>query len=107
MPALRLALILIAPLALVACGSGTSDKKQKDRRTAVGEILPGSVSDAMLPYDTVRSQPPLAPRESGRAGGKAGEAAEAEAEAAASDAPAASAEGPTEVPAEPAPVPVR
>ncbi|MGN6356532.1 MAG: hypothetical protein ACTHLU_03520 [Novosphingobium sp.] len=105
MPALRLALILIAPLALVACGSGTSDKKQKDRRIAVGEILPGSVSDAMLPYDTVRSQPPLAPRESGRAGGKAGEAAEAE--AAASDAPAASAEGPTEVPAEPAPVPVR
>ena len=30
---------------------------------ALGEILPGSASDAMLPLDTVRSQPPLAPIE--------------------------------------------
>ena len=58
-PTLRLALILGLPLALAACGG--TEKKQKDQRTAAGEILPGSITDSMLPYDTVRSQPPLAP----------------------------------------------
>ena len=100
MPILRLALILMAPLALAACG-GTSDKKQKDQRTAGGEILPGSASDAMLPYDTVRSQPPLAPRGSGKAGTKAGDPAEPTA----SDAPATSTDEPAEVLAEPAAAP--
>ena len=52
-----------------------------------------SASDAMLPYDTVRSQPPLAPQtESARPGvtagkGEASEAAD-EAEATATEAPA-------------------
>jgi hypothetical protein len=103
MPALRLALILMAPLALAACGSGTSDKKQKDQRTAAGEILPGSVSDAMLPYDTVRSQPPLAPKETAKPGAKAGEATDA----AASDAPATSMEEPADGPAEPVAAPAQ
>lgn len=98
MPALRLALILVAPLALSACGSGTSDKKQKDQRTAAGEILPGSISDAMLPYDTVRSQPPLAPHETGKPGAKGDPAAEAG--TAASDAPAESAAESAEMPPE-------
>lgn len=98
MPALRFALILVAPLALAACGSG-ADKKQKDQRTAAGEILPGSASDAMLPYDTVRSQPPLAPRETGKPGAKTGDA---EAAAPASDAPAEGAVPSIEAPAEPA-----
>ena len=61
----RFALMLAVPLALTACGG---DKKAKDQRTATGEILPGSISDAMLPYDKVRSQPPLAPKESGKPG---------------------------------------
>lgn len=100
MSALRLALILSVPLALAACGSGGAEKKQKDQRTAAGEILPGSVSDAMLPYDTVRSQPPLAPKESGKPGAKG--AAADEAEALASDAPADGAPGSVEAPAEPA-----
>lgn len=30
-----------------------------------GQILPGSVSDAMLPYDAVKSHGPLAPERSG------------------------------------------
>jgi hypothetical protein len=76
----------VAPLALTAC----KGKKPDEARTAQGEILPGSASDAMLPLDTVRSQPPLAPPEeaSGKGGkvasDKGGTAAE-EADASASD----------------------
>ena len=54
-------------LTLAAC----QDKSRKPAGpgTAQGEVLPGSVSDAMLPLDTLRSQPPLAPisEESGAA----------------------------------------
>jgi hypothetical protein len=57
---LRLTLILAVSLTLPACGGG-NDKKN-DQRTAEGEILPGSISDAMIPYDTVRSQPPFEPK---------------------------------------------
>jgi hypothetical protein len=74
-----LALALAAALTLGAC-----DRKDEGAGKAEGEILPGSTSDAMLPYDSVRSQPPLAP--------KAQASAKAEAEQpedAASDAPAA------------------
>lgn len=100
MPALRLALICLVPLVLAACGSG-SDKKQKDQRTAAGEILPGSASDAMLPYDTVRSQPPLAPKATAKPGAKG--AATDEAEASASDGQAANTPVPVEAPAAPSP----
>jgi hypothetical protein len=66
-PAFRLALILALPLAAAGCNKA-AEKKEKDQRTAAGEILPGSISDSMLPYDTVRSQPPLAPKETGKPG---------------------------------------
>lgn len=56
-PAIRLACLAALPLALVAC----QGEKKAQHGTAEGEILPGSASDAMLPYDAVRSQPPLAP----------------------------------------------
>ena len=66
--------VLVAGLALLAL-AGCQDKKQAapGQAKAGGEVLPGSVSDAMLPVDTVRSQPPLAPKsEPGAAkGGKA------------------------------------
>jgi hypothetical protein len=79
--ALRLACLAALPLALAAC---QGEKKTAQRGTAEGEILPGSASDAMLPYDTVRSQPPLAPMPTATAktGGKAGsnEADEADAD---------------------------
>lgn len=51
----RLPLLLLA-LALTA---GCNDTADKDRRTASGEVLEGTISDAMLPLDTVQSQPPL------------------------------------------------
>ncbi len=47
-------------LSIALTGCGTEVKKEAGGR-AEGEVLPGSVSDAMLPYDTVTSQPPLAP----------------------------------------------
>jgi hypothetical protein len=68
-------------LALAACGQ---DKKPASQGTAEGEILPGSASDAMLPYDTVQSQPPLAPLPV--ATGKPGKKGDAEDKGAASDA---------------------
>ncbi len=58
---LRLVLVaVLIGLAVVGC----QEKKQaaSSHATVVGEVLPGSVSDAMLPVDTVRSQPPLAPK---------------------------------------------
>lgn len=52
-----LAIFLVA-LTLAACGG---DRRDEGAGKAQGEILPASVSDAMLPVDTVRSQAPLAP----------------------------------------------
>ena len=62
--------VIIVPLALLGAVTvagaltGCQEKKQAapSHATAVGEVLPGSASDAMLPVDTVRSQPPLAPK---------------------------------------------
>ena len=52
----RLAFALALSFALAACGGGGGDEEQ----ARSGEVLEGTVSDAMLPIDTVRSQPPLA-----------------------------------------------
>lgn len=64
-----LALALAAALPLGGC------KKDKEPAgaTAAGEILPRSVTDDMLPYDTVRSQAPLANPDAGKGGHGAGE----------------------------------
>lgn len=64
-PARFRALSLAPPLALAlaACG-GSGDEAEGERKTAAGEVLGGTISDDMLPLDTVTSQsPPL--RESG------------------------------------------
>jgi hypothetical protein len=55
-------LALLLPLVLLA---GCNDKPAKtDRRSASGEVLQGTVSDAMLPLDKLKSQGPmLAPSE--------------------------------------------
>ncbi|VWX53484.1 hypothetical protein [Novosphingobium sp. 9U] len=42
--------------ALAACGSKVTEQT---KGSSFGEVLPGSASDAMLPYDTVTSAPPL------------------------------------------------
>lgn len=63
------ALLPALTLALAAC---QGEKKPADGGNAQGEILPGSASDAMLPLNTLRSQPPLAPQT--QAAGKPGAA---------------------------------
>ena len=71
-------LIALAACVLVAaCGGGT---EEDDGRTASGQVLEGTISDSMLPLDTVRSQPPLA-KPSGTSGerGEGGDAPAAEA----------------------------
>lgn len=53
----------LAALSLaLALGACQDEKKATTAGSAGGEVLPGSASDAMLPVDQVRSQPPLAPK---------------------------------------------
>ena len=54
-----LAPIMLALLALAAC---KGEQAKETGGKAQGEVLPGSVRDAMLPLDTVKSQAPLAPK---------------------------------------------
>ena len=95
----RIVLVLSASALVMLGGCGTEQKKDKTAGTAGGEILPGTASDAMLPLDTVRSQPPLAPKVEGS--GKAGDKADAEASDTASDAASAAEAAPQEPAAEP------
>lgn len=46
-------------LAISACGDEPAVDTQDDGREASGEVLEGTISDAMLPVDQVRSQAPL------------------------------------------------
>lgn len=57
----------ILALALLVLSGCQQDAKQAKATggTAAGEILPGSTSDAMIPVDTLRSQPPAAPKSEG------------------------------------------
>jgi len=93
------ACLIALPLATAAC---KGEKKAAQSANAEGEILPGSASDAMLPYDTVRSQPPLAPppSASGKPGAKSGTAA---ADSSASDAAEEAADAAPPAAASPAP----
>ena len=53
---LRFAMLALPALLLASCG----DKQdEEDDRKASGQVLEGTISDGMLPLDTVTSQPPL------------------------------------------------
>lgn len=94
------ALCLLLPVALAAC---ESEKKVATGGSAGGEVLPGSASDAMLPVDSLRSQPPLAPKataSAGENGPKANASAADVAEAPSKDASPAEAEPETPAKAE-------
>ena len=49
-------LALLLPLVLLA---GCHKSAKNDQRSASGEVLQGTTSDAMLPLDSLKSQPPL------------------------------------------------
>ncbi len=67
---LRPALLATAlAFTLAACGSEKADPNAK---AAGGEILPGTISDAMINLDTSTATPPLAPTR-GKKSGAAGE----------------------------------
>jgi hypothetical protein len=51
----RLFLALTPLMLLAACGEERAD----EGRAASGEVLEGTISDAMLPLDRVQSEPPL------------------------------------------------
>lgn len=73
----RLAVPLAAVLLLGACdyfGTPSADSEG----TASGEVLPGSVSDAMIPTDDLTSQPPALAPQPGEGGTSASEGAEGE-----------------------------
>jgi hypothetical protein len=79
-------------LALVAALAGCGEKKaakSDDQRQASGQILPGTISDAMIAYDALTSQPPVAAvkREASAAQGAESAVEAAPAEAAADNAP--------------------
>jgi len=97
--ALAVSIALSAAALVMLGGCGSEQKKDKTAGTAGGEILPGTASDAMLPLDTVRSQPPLAPKVEGS--GKPGAKADAEASDTASDAAPEAAAAPEEPAAAP------
>ena len=52
----RLLLALITPILLASCGGDAAD----EGAAPTGEVLEGTISDAMLPIDRVQSEPPLA-----------------------------------------------
>ena len=77
-------IVALLPLALLAaCNEEATD----DGRAASGEVLEGTISDAMLPLDRVQSEPPL---EDPEAFAEAREEAAADADG---DEPAGEAEG--------------
>ncbi|OJW67805.1 MAG: hypothetical protein BGO57_01560 [Sphingomonadales bacterium 63-6] len=76
--AIRLAPAVLAAPALLLAGCGS--EKNKDDRTASGQVLQGSISDEMLPLDTVTSKPPLIKESSGSGPAAASDAAGEDAE---------------------------
>ncbi|KLE32354.1 hypothetical protein [Aurantiacibacter luteus] len=94
---------LFALLLLAGCGDD-APAVDEDGREASGEVLEGSISDAMLPLGEVRSQAPQADGEEeseGDEGDKDAPAAAARPAAAGQDAPAEEPDEPA--PDEPAP----
>ncbi|MFN4136538.1 MAG: hypothetical protein ACK4G2_12880 [Novosphingobium sp.] len=85
----RSAFTVMCSVALLVGGCG---KQPDDARTVAegGEVLPGSISDAMIDLDTSTAVPPMAPAKPAPA--KKASATPGEA-AAAADAPAAPAQG--------------
>lgn len=59
---MKRALVLALSLALAACEQQAAAPAAQGG-AASGEVLPGSISDAMIPLEQLDSQAPLAPRQ--------------------------------------------
>ena len=64
-----LATAMLACLIVAGC-----ERKAEERTKASGEVLEGTISDAMIATDAVRSEPPLAPRKTDAPDTKGGKA---------------------------------
>ncbi|MEO6151847.1 MAG: hypothetical protein ABIT09_01135 [Croceibacterium sp.] len=53
-------MLRIAPLVLILAALAACNKSDDSSHSATGRVLEGTISDAMLPVDTVTSEPPLA-----------------------------------------------
>lgn len=76
----QFAISAVFALALAGCGE-SAPERGSDERQAAGEVLGGSISDAMLPLDQLRSQSPTlreqpAPQAAGAGNGEGEEAAD-------------------------------
>ncbi|MDG2005489.1 MAG: hypothetical protein P8J20_19370 [Novosphingobium sp.] len=94
-----------AVMGLTACNDGKENTTPTISK-AEGEILPRSVTDEMLPYDSLRSQPPLADPEDEKSPGRRVNRAEDVSEAPSSEPaqpPATEASAPAESQPQPAP----
>ncbi len=56
------------PLLLLLAACGSDGAPGEDAGEAAGEVMEGTISDAMLPLDQTRSQAPLAEPEPGEVG---------------------------------------
>lgn len=59
---MKRALLLALTLALAACEQQAAAPAEQGK-AAAGEVLPATVSDAMIPLEQLDSQAPLAPRQ--------------------------------------------
>jgi len=82
---LRSCALLALACALAACGG---DKSGTNTPAGSNEVLKGSISDDMIAYDTLRSQPPPAKIVTESTGAPGGVANRAAADGEATDAPA-------------------
>lgn len=85
------ALLAAGILVLSACHKWFGQKGE-DQRQAAGQVLSGSISDAMLPYDALTSSPPKAPERA--KGGSSAEEAASDAASAATDAASSAQQAP-------------
>ena len=60
---MKRALLLALTLSLAACEQQAADAPAQQGGAASGEVLQGSISDAMIPLEQLESQAPLAPRQ--------------------------------------------
>ena len=65
---------LCAAAMLVCLVVAGCDRKAEERSKAAGEVLEGTISDAMIAPDRVRTEPPIAPRKAQSPADKGGKA---------------------------------